>query len=109
MEVTPHITLDDRINLELVVNRDSVGDVFNNVPSIDTREVQTQVLVENGQTIVLGGIFEENTNKGVTKVPFLGDLPVIGRLFRQDKKVHDKKELLIFVTPKIINENLSLQ
>ncbi len=109
MEVTPHITLDDRINLELVVNRDSVGDVFNNVPSIDTREVQTQVLVENGQTIVLGGIFEENTNNGVTKVPFLGDLPVVGRLFRQDKKVHDKKELLIFVTPKIINENLTLQ
>jgi len=109
MEVTPHITLDDRINLELVVNRDSVGDVFNNVPSIDTREVQTQVLVENGQTIVLGGIFEENTNSGVTKVPFLGDLPVVGRLFRQDKKVHDKKELLIFVTPKIINENLTLQ
>ncbi len=109
MEVTPHITLDDRINLELVVNRDSVGDVFNNIPSIDTREVQTQVLVENGQTIVLGGIFEENKTNSETRVPFFGDLPVIGRLFRSNSNTHDKSELLIFVTPKIINEDLTLQ
>ena len=109
MEVTPHITLDDRINLELVVNRDSVGDVFNNIPSIDTREVQTQVLVENGQTIVLGGIFEENKTNSETRVPFFGDLPIIGRLFRSNSNTHDKSELLIFVTPKIINENLTLQ
>jgi type IV pilus assembly protein PilQ len=109
MEVTPHITLDDRINLELVVNRDSVGDVFNNIPSIDTREVQTQVLVENGQTIVLGGIFEENKTSGEKRVPFLGDLPVLGRLFRSNSQRNDKTELLIFVTPKIINENLTLQ
>ncbi len=109
MEVTPHITLDDRINLELVVNRDSVGDVFNNIPSIDTREIQTQVLVENGQTIVLGGIFEENKISGEKRVPFFGDLPVIGRLFRSNTNRNDKSELLIFVTPKIINENLTLQ
>ncbi len=109
MEVTPHITLDDRINLELVVNRDSVGDVFNNIPSIDTREIQTQVLVENGQTIVLGGIFEENKISGEKRVPFFGDLPVIGQLFRSNTHRNDKSELLIFVTPKIINENLTLQ
>ena len=109
MEVTPHITLDDRINLELAVNRDSVGDIFNNIPSIDTRKVETQVLVENGQTIVLGGIFEENKISGERRVPFFGDLPVLGHLFRSNIRRNDKSELLIFVTPKIINENLSLQ
>ncbi len=107
LEVTPHITRDERINMKLVVNRDSVGEVFNNVPSIDTREVQTQVLVDNGQTIVLGGIFEENVTRSNRKVPFFGDLPGLGHLFRTDSKRTDKKELLIFVTPKIIDEHLN--
>ncbi len=109
LEVTPHITKDDRINMELNVNRDSVGQIFNNVPSIDTREVQTQVLVENGQTIVLGGIFEESVVKDSKRVPFLGDLPILGHLFRRDGTQNDKSELLIFVTPKIIHENLRLR
>ncbi len=109
LEVTPHITKDERINMELVVNRDSVGTVFNGIPSIDTREVETQVLVENGQTIVLGGIFEESKLNGSTRVPFFGDLPVLGHLFRNKSHRHDKSELLIFVTPKIINEDMSLE
>ena len=108
LEVTPHITRDDRINMELAVNRDSVGQLFNNIPSIDTREVQTQVLVENGQTIVLGGIFEENKVRGDSRVPFFGDLPILGRLFRNESSQDNKSELLIFVTPKIINDDLSL-
>ncbi|MGF1642419.1 MAG: AMIN domain-containing protein [Thiotrichales bacterium] len=109
LEVTPHITRDDRINMELIVNRDSVGQIFNNVPSIDTREVQTQVLVDNGQTIVLGGIFEESIVKDSKSVPFLGDLPILGHLFRRDGRQNDKSELLIFVTPKIINDNMRLR
>ncbi|MGF1548773.1 MAG: type IV pilus secretin PilQ [Thiotrichales bacterium] len=109
LEVTPHITRDDRINMELIVNRDSVGQIFNNIPSIDTREVQTQVLVDNGQTIVLGGIFEESVVKNSKSVPFLGDLPILGHLFRRDGRQNDKSELLIFVTPKIINDNMRLR
>ncbi|MGV6816393.1 MAG: type IV pilus secretin PilQ [Thiotrichales bacterium] len=108
LEVIPHITKDNRINMELVVNRDSVGEVFNGIPSISTREVETQVLVENGQTIVLGGIFEESKLNGSTRVPFFGDLPIVGHLFRNNTRSNDKSELLIFVTPKIINENLSI-
>ncbi len=109
LEVTPHITRDERINMELNVNRDSVGTVYDGVPSIDTREVQTQVLVENGQTIVLGGIFEETDSKGESRVPFFGELPVIGQLFRRKTNGDDKSELLIFVTPKIINDDLALR
>lgn len=108
LEVIPHITKDNRINMELVVNRDSVGEVFNGIPSISTREVETQVLVENGQTIVLGGIFEESKLNGSTRVPFFGDLPIVGHLFRNNTHSNDKSELLIFVTPKIVDESLSL-
>jgi len=108
LEVTPQITRDDRINMELLVNRDSVGTIFDGIPSIDTREIQTQVLVENGQTIVLGGIFEESDSKGESRVPFFGELPIIGQLFRRKTNADDKSELLIFVTPKIINDGLAL-
>ncbi len=109
LEVTPQITRDDRINMELLVNRDSVGAIFNGIPSIDTREIATQVLVENGQTIVLGGIFEETDSKGESRVPFFGELPIIGQLFRRRTTADDKSELLIFVTPKIINDDLALR
>lgn len=109
LEVTPHITQDDRINMELSVSRDSVGSTYNNVPSIDTREVETQVLVENGQTIVLGGIFEETVTSNNRRVPFFGELPVLGRLFSRDSKTNNKSELLIFVTPRILNGDMSLR
>lgn len=109
LEVTPHITRDDRVNMELNVKRDSVGQVFNNIPSIDTREVETRVNVDNGQTVVLGGIFEETITDSARRVPFLSDIPVLGYLFRTDTKRNDRSELLIFITPKIINDNLTLR
>ncbi len=109
LEVTPHITKDDRINMELQVTRDSQGGEVSGVPTINTRKVKTQVLVNNGQTVVLGGIFEKTQGNVTTKIPLLGDIPVLGHLFRQDKKELKKSELLIFVTPKIINENLNLR
>lgn len=103
MEVTPQITPDEHISMDLKVNQDTVGQVFAGVPSINTREIQTKVLVENGQTVVLGGVHEEENLRDTTKVPVLGDVPVLGRLFRTDKKSNDKRELLIFVTPKIVD------
>lgn len=108
IKVTPQITPDDRIIMDLTVNKDSVGQVFAGIPSIDTREVQTQVLVNNGDTIVLGGIYEQVTRDEVDKIPLLGDLPLIGSLFRHTLESDQKAELLIFVTPKILKEALSL-
>ncbi|CAA6804706.1 MAG: Type IV pilus biogenesis protein PilQ [uncultured Thiotrichaceae bacterium] len=105
LEVTPQITPDEHVSMDLKVNQDTVGTVFNSVPSIDTREIQTKVLVENGQTIVLGGVHEETNINGTTKVPVLGDLPVVGRLFRKTNKSENKRELLIFVTPKIVDSS----
>ncbi len=106
LQVTPQITPDDRIIMDLAVNKDSVGEVFNFVPSIDTQEVRTQVLVDNGQTLVLGGIYEQTTRDEVDKVPFFGDLPGLGYLFKTTRMVNQMEELLIFVTPKIIKEGL---
>jgi len=108
LKVTPQITPDDRVILDLQINKDSVGDIFDSVPSINTREINTQVLVENGETVVLGGVYEEATNDGVSKVPFLGDLPLIGALFRSTIKRDSKEELLVFITPKIVKEGLSI-
>ncbi len=106
LEVTPQITPDDRVIMDLVVNKDSVGQIFAGVPSVDTRAVETQVLVENGDTVVLGGIYEQSRTESMTKVPLLGDIPVLGALFRSTQKVNDKAELLIFVTPKVLKEGL---
>lgn len=102
LEVTPQVTPDENVIMDLKVNQDTVGEIFAGVPSINTREVNTQVLVENGQTIVLGGVHEEVNSSNVNKVPVLGDVPVLGRLFRTDIDNNDKRELLIFVTPKIM-------
>jgi len=107
LEVTPQITPDDRIIMQLNVKQDSVGQVFNGVPSIDTNEIETEVLVDNGQTLVLGGIFQTDRNTSTSKTPFLGDLPYVGRLFRRTLERDDKAELLIFITPRIIQENLT--
>lgn len=108
LEVTPQITPDDRVNMEVSVTNDSVGDVVSGVPSINTNEVTSNVLVDNGQTIVLGGIYTEDSTESYTKVPFFGDIPVAGKLFRRDSLTEDKQELLIFITPKIIDEQLNL-
>jgi type IV pilus assembly protein PilQ len=106
LDVTPHITPDDRISMELAVHKDSVGSVFNGVPSINTRKVKTEVMVGNGETAVLGGIYEETNNKTTNKVPFFGDLPVLGYLFKQTSDSVTKEELLIFITPKIMRDLL---
>jgi type IV pilus assembly protein PilQ len=108
LRVTPRITPDDRIIMDLSVNKDSVGQVFAGVPSIDTNEVTTQVLVANGDTVVLGGIFESENRDDVTSVPFFGDLPYLGRLFKNTSVDSSKQELLVFVTPKILKDSLSL-
>jgi type IV pilus assembly protein PilQ len=108
LEVTPQITPDDRIFMDLTVNNDNVGKVFNGIPSIDTRAIQTQVLVDNGQTVVLGGIYDTENIDASNRVPFFSDIPLLGRLFRRDSTNQNKAELLIFITPKIISENLAL-
>jgi type IV pilus assembly protein PilQ len=108
LKVTPQITPDDRIIMDLNVNKDSVGQVYNGVPSIDTKEVGTQVLVDNGETLVLGGIYERNRLDEVDRVPFFGDLPMVDWLFKTTRKTDDKSELLIFITPKIVKENFRL-
>ena len=108
IQVTPQITPDDRVIMDLTVNNDTVGEMFSGIPSIDTREVSTQVLVNNGDTIVLGGIYEQVTRNEVDKVPFLGDIPIIGYFFRHTLESDERRELLIFVTPKILKDSLSL-
>ncbi len=108
IKVTPQITPDDRVIMDLTVNKDSVGTIFAGIPSIDTREVATQVLVNNGDTVVLGGIYEQTKQHKVDKVPFFGDIPVLGYLFKHTLKNNQKRELLIFVTPKILKDALSL-
>ena len=107
LEVTPQITPDNRIIMDLQVNQDEVGQIFNGIPSIDTNAVSTQVLVDNGQTIVLGGIFRDTSNVSEDKTPFLGDLPFIGRAFRRTISSQEKRELLIFITPRIIDDALT--
>jgi type IV pilus assembly protein PilQ len=107
LEVTPQITPDDRVIMDLDVHKDNVGETVAfgaglSAPSIDTREVQSQLLVDNGQTVVLGGIYETEKTNQVTRVPFFSDLPVVGNLFKSTIEVDDRTELLIFVTPKIL-------
>lgn len=109
LEVTPQITPDSRIIMDLYVKKDAVGQVFSNVPSIDTQNVRTQVLVGNGETAVLGGIFEQAERKDVSKVPFFGDLPFVGNAFKNTTRSNEKSELLIFVTPKIVDDSLSFR
>ena len=105
LEVTPHITPDNKVILDLVITQDTRGDTVQTgtgeAVSIDTQEIQTQVLVENGQTVVLGGIFQQQIINTTNKVPVLGDIPYVGRLFKSTSEFNEKRELLIFVTPKI--------
>ena len=107
LEVTPQITPDDHIIMDLKVNKDSVNfDPRFATPAVDTRYVETQVLVDNGETVVLGGIYESTKSDSSSRVPFFGDLPYIGFLFKTTSTVDDKSELLIFITPKIIKDSL---
>ena len=106
LTVTPHITPDDKIILDLVVTQDTVSEVRSGfAPAIDTQRIGTQVLVNNGETIVLGGIYQQAIISTVSKIPILGDIPYLGWLFRNTSQVNEKKELLIFVTPRIVTEH----
>ena len=116
LEVTPAITPDDRVNLELLVTKDS-ADYANaltipglgiSAPPINKQEVETRLLVDNGETIVLGGVYEQTKTHSVTRVPFLGEIPLIGFLFRSKSEQDDKSELLIFVTPKIVKQDIAI-
>ncbi len=109
LEVTPQITPDNKIIMDLEVKKDKIGEIFAGVPSIDTQRVLTQVLVANGETAVLGGIYEQADRTDIDKVPFLGDLPFVGNLFKRTTKQSDKTELLIFITPKVLDEDLNLR
>ncbi len=107
LKVKPQITPDDNVIMKLEVHKDSVGQTTTAGPSIDTKQVVTEVLVENGGTVGIGGIFTQDEDKTVTKVPFLGDIPIIGTFFKSETSKNDRKELLIFVTPKIMRDNLT--
>ena len=107
LKVTPQITPDDNIIMDLKVSKDNVGEIFFGVPSVDTRNVRTRVLVENGETLVLGGIYEQERGKQVERIPFFGSLPGVGWLFKTEAKTDQKQELLIFVTPKIIKQGMA--
>lgn len=108
LDVTPSITPDGKVQMKLNITSDSpAGTAPNGEIILNKNEIDTNVLVDNGETVVLGGIFEQETRNSQTKVPFLGDLPAIGRLFRKDTKAESKRELLIFVTPRIVNDSQS--
>lgn len=109
LKVTPQITPDSKILMELQINQDTPSpETFNGVPAILTKEIQTNVLVNNGQTIVLGGIYKQDKNKALKRIPFFGELPVVGPLFRNKHVTLSNEELLIFITPRIITNSLSI-
>jgi type IV pilus assembly protein PilQ len=110
LNVKPQITPDNSVIMDLLVTQDTPGETIlllgSAIPAIDTREVSTRVLVENGETVVLGGVYTQNKSNTVQRVPFLGELPYVGWLFRTRSQQNDKDELLIFITPKILDDNL---
>jgi type IV pilus assembly protein PilQ len=111
LDVTPQITPDNRIIMTVEIHKDSVGQIINiagsQYPSIDTKNVTTLIAVNNGDTAVIGGIYEETLTNSVTKVPFLGDIPILGYAFKQTGKDIEKTELLIFLTPRIVKESVT--
>ncbi|MGO4327052.1 type IV pilus secretin PilQ [Cupriavidus sp. 2TAF22] len=109
LEVTPQITPEGNVLLDVDVNKDSVGIQTTAGFAIDTKHVQTQVLVENGGTVVIGGIYSQTETTNVNKVPFLGDIPILGNLFKDSAKVNNRTELLVFLTPRVLNESVSLK
>jgi type IV pilus assembly protein PilQ len=114
LTVTPLITPDNRLILDIAVQKERVGQLIvgiggGQIPSIDSSEVRTQVVVNDGQTVVLGGILETERRDTVKKVPLLGDIPILGYLFKSTTRTNNKDELLIFVTPKILREGASVR
>lgn len=112
LDVTPQITPDDKVIMDIEIKKDSESgrtSGINAVPILDVRNVRTQILVENGETAVLGGIFEQSTSTNVTKVPLLGDIPFLGNLFKKTQRIDNKTELLVFITPRIIKDQLNVR
>ena len=109
LNVTPKITPDDRVNMKVTLTQDTVGATYGGIPSINTKKVDTQVLVENGGTLVIGGVYTQNESEAKNSVPLLADIPLLGWLFKNETKSTDKRELLVFITPKIMAEALNLQ
>ena len=106
LTVTPQITPDDHIGMKVLVSQDTIGQIFFTVPSINTKKVETQVLVENGGTVVIGGVYTQDFSDDKVQIPLLGDIPLIGWLFKTDTITKAKKELLVFITPKILKDTL---
>jgi type IV pilus assembly protein PilQ len=109
LKVKPQITPDGNIIMDLDVNKDQPGAQTTSGLAINTKHVKTSVLVENGGTVVIGGIYEQNDRTDITKVPFLGDLPYVGFLFKNNTTTASKTELLIFITPRVVNERLNIR
>ncbi len=109
LKVKPQITPDDNVIMSLKVNKDSIGQNTLSGPAIDTKQVSTEVLVENGGTVVIGGIYTQDERSTTTKVPVLGDLPFVGFLFKNNQRVDDRRELLIFVSPKVLKDSVTLR
>jgi type IV pilus assembly protein PilQ len=108
LNVTPQITPDDHVSLKVAVSQDSVGAIFSGVPSINTKKVDTQVLVDNGGTVVIGGVYTQDASDATEQIPLLGDVPILGWFFKTNTIVKAKKELLVFITPKILKESLGM-
>jgi type IV pilus assembly protein PilQ len=109
LKVKPQVTPDDNVIMNLNVHKDSVGQNTLAGPSIDTKQIVTEVLVENGGTVVIGGIYSQTETNQTNKVPVLGDLPFVGFLFKQNLRTDDRNELLIFITPRILKDGLTLR
>ena len=109
LKVKPQITPDGNVIMTLDVNKDQPGQQVPGGVQINTKHVKTEVLVENGGTVVIGGIYEQNDRTDLTQVPFFGDLPIIGWLFKNQATTTAKTELLIFITPRIVNERLNIR
>ena len=111
LEVTPHITPDDRVIMDLSISKDDpdFSRAVLGVPPVDTKEIETSVLVDNGETVVLGGVFERTETSSRERIPFFGDLPYVGFMFKQELRTDNNQELLIFITPKILKESLGVR
>ena len=107
LEVTPQITPDDRVNMDVIITKDNFADASQGL--LNVKQINTTVLLDNGETVVIGGIYEQDRNDTVTKVPFFGDLPLLGWLFKNKEFKNNKTELLIFLTPRILSENVGLR
>ncbi|BBJ24419.1 type IV pilus secretin family protein [Candidatus Nitrotoga sp. AM1P] len=113
LTVTPQITPDDNINMKVEVTQDSVGEIINStvggIPSINTKKISTQVLIDNGGTVVIGGVYTQDELRTTPKVPLLGDIPILGWLFKTQTDTNNKRELLVFISPKILSDSLNLR